>query len=878
MASAAPAESAYRYDIPAQDAAAALLTLAQASRLTLAAAATDLEGIQTRPVVGEFTPSEALRLMLADTKLVAVVSSDGRITVTRARTTVALVPDARLAQLAPAAPAPSAVAPPAPPADAAPGDQLGEIVVTARKRAENLQVVPLSITALTAEALSNAGVENLRDVSYLTPGLTVQGDDTERDARPTIRGLNFQGDRGAEGNVAVFLDGVYISNAAALSFGLMDFARVEVVKGPQSALYGRNAFSGAINYVSRIPEDAFSGRVEATVGTDARYRGLATVGGPLGERFSAKLAIGYDTYDGQYRDAVNGKQLGGFEKKGADLVYRLRATDWLTFDGGLYYADDVFGLPTIAPVPYNCAAAAGTTNFTQVCGDVSDGESLLPLRAPTIVPRSASGNTREVRHARLKSTAEFEPVQFDLLLGWFDVDATDFSELNALREGLPYQLTPGPGTVNLNSFLGGKVLTSDFSVEARLASDAERRLRWQVGGFSYRSSQDVIIDASVNSTPIPAGQQIVCPARLACIWQTPGGEPSALKTVTEGEVRQASGFASLEFDVVDDLTVLGELRYTRERKIADTLSNAALPGVDPDGAGKRETWSFWNPRFSVTWRLTPDSTLYASAAKGTKAGGFNGNATAPVDFSYEPESNWTYEIGAKNTFFGGRLRANLAVYHIDWTGLQVQGPSSDPRTTAFVVKNLGSVTANGAELELAGSIGEGLTLVGGVSYTDPTYNDDAFDFTGVATCRLVPSCAPRVVTVPTPQGPRAAVSLDGLLQQRVSQWQVTTRLEATRPLNVDWRAFGAFGYALQSKQYQQIQNLRWVGNRHVGDLRAGVEYRNLRVTAWAENLFDDLTPYVGGGSNIRLNTLTFGALATVPEGRRYGVSAVVRFE
>jgi iron complex outermembrane receptor protein len=382
----------------------------------------------------------------------------------------------------------------------------------------------------------------------------------------------------------------------------------------------------------------------------------------------------------------------------------------------------------------------------------------------------------------------------------------------------------------------------------------------------------------VNSDPIPPGQQIVCPGRLACIWQTPGGEPSNLKTITEGETRQTSGFGSLEFDVRDDLTVLGELRYTQERKTADTLSNAALPGVDPDGAGKSDTWNFWNPRFSVTWRVNPDSIVYASAAKGTKAGGFNGNATTPADFSYDPENNWTYELGTKNTLFDGRLRANLAVYHIDWTGLQVQGPSSDPRTTAFVVQNLGSVTANGAELELDGSLAEGVTMRLGLAYTDPTYNGDALDFSGVATCRLVPSCAPRVVTVATPQGPRAAVSLEGLLQQRVSQWQFTTRLEAQRPIGADVQAFGAIGYSLQSKQYQQIQNLRWVGNRHVGDLRAGLEYRKVRVTAWVENLFDDITPYVGGGSNIRLNTLTFGALATVPEGRRYGVSAVVRFE
>lgn len=863
-----------RLNIPAQDAATALLALAQASRLTLAAPAEDLSGVRTQPVVGSYSLPEALQLMLSETSLVATVTDEGRILVRR---------------VAPAIPATqpvfmrtSATAEPVVVSDG-PGEaeqdlQLGEVLVTARKRAESLQVVPLSITALTSDTLANAGVESLRDVSYLTPGLTVQGDDTEREARPTIRGLNYQGDRGAEGNVSVFLDGVYISNAAALSFGLMDFERVEVVKGPVSALYGRNAFSGAINYVSKVPGEEFSSRVEATLGSDARYRGFVSVNAPIGERFAAKLALGYDTYDGQYRDPVNGTRLGGFEKKGADLVFRFKATDRLTFDGGAYVAKDDFGLPTIAPVPFNCAAPAGTTNFSQVCGSISDGQALLPLQAPRSVPTAATGNTRDVRHARLKATAEFDSVQLDLLAGWFDVEALDFSELNALRDGLPYTLVPGPGTVALNTFLGGKVLTDDLSFEARLASSGDQRLRWQVGGFTYESSQDVIIDASVNSTPIPAGQQIVCPARLACIWQTPGGEPSALKTVTQANVRQQSGFASVEFDLRDDFTLLTELRYTQERKKSDTLSNAAVPGVDPDGAGKSETWDFWNPRVSATWRMSPDHTFYVSAAKGTKAGGFNGNAVAVVDFAYDPENNWTYEIGAKNLFLDGKLRLNVAAFQIEWKGLQVQGPSSDPRSTAFVVKNLGSVRARGAELELATSLSEGVSLSGGVAYTRPIYNSDAFDFGGVATCRLIPTCAPRVTTVDTPQGPRPAVSLQGLLQQRVSQWQVSARLEANRPLAEGWRWFGSLGYSMQSKQFQQIQNVRWIDARHTGDLRAGVEYRNLRFTAWVENLFDDLTPYVGGGSNIRLNTLTFGALATIPEGRRYGITAVAKFD
>lgn len=866
-----------RYDIPAQDASSALLALASASQLTLAAASSELEGIQTRPVVGQYTPDEALRLMLADTALVATVTNEGRITVRRARPTAAVVMSTALAQLQPAAPAP---APSAESADAGGGaaePQLGEVVVTARMRAENLQEVPLSITALSGEQLQRANVQSLRDVANLTPGLTLQGDDSEREQRPTIRGLSFDGTYGDESNVATFLDGIYLSNPNAVSLGILDFERIEVVKGPVSALYGRNAFSGAINYVSRQPTDARELRVELTAGSRDRYKALASVSGPIVENvLAARLTAGYDTYDGSYADKVTGTKLGGFEKKNADVALRYTPTERIAVTAGFYYGDDSFDMPPLVRLPRNCAP--GPAGFTAFCGEVPDGNDLPGPQAPGNVPDYAAGNARDVRGARAKASFDLDALKVDLLAGWFDADVHNFAELNALRDGLPYRLVPGPGTVNLSTYLGNVVNTSDTSWEIRLSSDDDQRLRWATGGFFFRSSQLLQANVSVNAGPIPAGQRIVCPANLACLWSTPDGSPSGDRTAGTGHTEQTSIFGSLEYDLTDRLTLSAEARRTKEQKDSNIGSIAGAPGVDPDGpAGKDETWWFTTPRFTVNFRFTDDVMVYGSAAKGVKAGGFNQRASIPSEVGYDPETNWTYEIGAKSGLFDGRVRANLALFYIDWKGLQVQGPSENPNELGFVTKNFGSVRATGGEFELAMKVAPGATLNLGLAYTNPEFQEDAFDFAGVLTCSRIPSCATRIVTVATPQGPRQTVSLEGLQRRRSSEWQGLAKFDMSRALTGEWEWFGNATYSYTSKQYQALANYNWIGARNLLGVRAGVQRGEHRLMAWVENALDDRTPLSGGLGNIELNALVLTPLATLPDKRRFGITLATRF-
>lgn len=763
------------------------------------------------------------------------------------------------------------------------GAKLEEVVVTSRKAAENLQEVPLAITALSSATLENAGVRNIAGIVALTPGLSVLGDSQERGMQPSIRGLSFSGEAGQEGNVAVMLDGIYIANPGAMSLGLMDFERVEIVKGPQSALYGHNAFAGAINYVSKAPPDELETKVEVRAGDYDTFSSTVSVGGPLIEGLlAARAAVAYDEAGGYFKDPLNGKELGGHRKKNASFFARLTPNDWSTYDLGLYYGDDTFGRPLRANFEFNCAPDDDGA-FTYYCRELPSTESVLPLVAPNYEPPDAAGNGREIKHARLKGTYDLDSAKIEVNFGMFDVKSHNYSEYNGTRDGLPFELVGEPaGTVNLLGFFGNQFNNQDYAGEIRVASHDTQRLRWATGLYYYENDQEVLTNIAYNSDPIPPGREIVCPGGYACNWLTPGGRSDGFGGLTYGSIRQASAFGSLAYDATEALVLSAEVRYTYEEKDSNVISNAISPGDDPDGPnGQEGDWDFVNPRFTANYKLTDDHLLYTSAAKGTKAGGFNARATLPQETTYGPENNWTYEIGSKNTLLDGRVRLNAAVFYVDWTDLQVSVNSQDPTNVGGVTQNFGSVTATGAEIEVAAQLFQGVLMNAGVAYTNPEFNDDAYDFGNMDLCALLPdTCGRRVIAdAPSPAGPAPAVRLDGLLRPEVSEWQYTFGVDVRQPLVNVWDWFVNVNYKYDSKQFTEVLNESWTPGRHTLNLQLGVESEAWRLTFWAQNLSDDLTPYAasGGQGLTRWNDFSSVPKMDVASGRRLGATVNYSF-
>lgn len=830
---------------------------------------------------------------------------------------MALVPGAAFAQATAAAPT-----------DASAVADDGDIVVTARNREEKLQDVPLSITAFSSDTLTNANVRNLRDVAYLTPGLSITSGGSEFGVNPVIRGqTNLNGGAG-DPNVAVFLDGIYISNNTAINLGLIDIERIEVVKGPVSALYGRNAFAGAINYVSKRPSTSEPhARISAFAGNDGQYSLSAMASYPLvKDVLGVSLASGYEHFDGSYKDSVTGARAGGFKKRDFQGSLQFTPSSAFSANASYYYGRDTFGISAIAYNVNNCGVKAAVVSpldpsglgFNNFCGrfDPDAHEVEVPNQ-----PRfgGASGNDRKVNLASLNMTYDFGPVKLTSLTGYTKVTQQRFTDFIGRRFGIPFQISPSGAYVNLQEQFGSQTNNRDFSEEIRLQSDATKPFRVQVGGFYFKGRTFGTTIIGIDGSKIPAGQVLAASNGFgqAIDYTTVNGNISQTRiTQTLSRDRQYSGFIGADYDLLQGLTLSGEYRYTSQRKsqliirttgcpsyltVASGSCTGALPTpyLYPNGpTPPQATFKFSNYRGTIKYQVSPGSNLYASIANGTKAGGFNQRAVAlpdgsQPDLTFNPEKNTTYEIGSKNSFFNNTLQLNLALYHIDTKGIQISGPSSVPTNAGLVTKNFGSVHTDGFEVEFAAKVSPGVKLNAGVGYANPRFGKDAFDFGAAAGCAtanvatgvitpILAQCAGRVQILaansqynPT-NAAKVALSLDGLSVPRETNWSVTGGVDFSGAVNDDWKWTGTFNARWEAKQYGFNNNISWYGPRTVLNVRAGVENDTYSISAYVNNLTNDHTPEIVS-VNARLSDFGGDLDGYLPVGRQYGLTVGAKF-
>ncbi len=436
---------------------------------------------------------------------------------------------------------------------------IDEVVVTARKADENLQDVPVAITALGAQMIEEARIENLDDVASLTPGLNFFSSNGEALPVPVIRGV-APTDIFGETNAAIFVDGVYVAGREGLNFSILDVERIEIVKGPQSALYGRNAFSGAINYVSKRPSDEFLSDVLTTIGNDGRKQIKGSIGGPLiANRLHAKLTAGYDTWDGSYENPLGPMDLGGYTYKNAVMAIDFMPTDDLTIEFNGYLSDDHIHPSAITGLPANCENVGDDfdlfSRLANWCGDLWDlnetrrflnqgilGNPNIPLEYQfgtgseqiARVPE-ATGEDRNLVRGSLKLDWDVGAGNITAITGYSRVthsSVLDGSEglgytqpfvycvntlpgyFNSPANTVPICLDTGPTspggppsrfTTNM-LVVSPDDITTDISQEIRFASPLDRPLRYTVGTYIYKSrlaESDAYLQG--NAPMLPAG-------------------------------------------------------------------------------------------------------------------------------------------------------------------------------------------------------------------------------------------------------------------------------------------------------------------------------------------------------------------------------------
>ena len=544
---------------------------------------------------------------------------------------------------------------------------LGEIIVTANRRTESLQDVPLTVAAVSGEDLAAAGVGDTQGLEQVVPGLVVGRSATS--VQPTIRGIGTRGSTpGEESNIAVYLDGVYQPAMTSNNFELLNVERVEVLKGPQGTLYGRNATGGAINVVTTKPGDEFTGKFTLSYGRYNEVKAGAYLVVPLADTLSADVAAKYVNRDGYVKDLIRGGKIGDLDSITVRGRLRWQPTDTIDIIAAISRTDtDDDSIFALGPVTGNSV------------GRRNDPTVVLPTG-----PRQYVGD-------RLPKSG-FEQTDFSLTAD-FDLgpvllqSATDYQKNNA------YFATDSDGT----TYQGGGVSTDDnpqkaFSQELRLISQGSGRFQWIVGGMFFDSKSQL--------NPL-----IIDTASFSGIKRDSGQESRALAGYVEGT-----------YEAVDNLFLTGGLRYSWEKRTLFLPQSATRP----ERLTQSATFDDWTPRASIRYEINPRTSVYFTYAEGFKSGLFNGVATNVNNTPVRPETIRSYEAGIKLQPTPW-LRANLSAFIYKYKDLQVQARLSG-QDVAFL-QNAGKADVKGIDFDAAISPSPGLNFTVGAEWLDSKYKD-----------------------------------------------------------------------------------------------------------------------------------------------------------
>lgn len=804
-----------------------------------------------------------------------------------------------------AAPAPAAAASAPAAAEPRSTSALDSVVVTARKKREKLSDVPMSVSAVSAKTLEDAGTKSLQDITRLAPGLTLNTAGGEANLRPTIRGLTDMTGGSGDPNVAVFLDGVYLANPSAISLGMLDLERVEIIKGPVGALYGRNAFAGVINYVSRRPTDLFEGSTTAAVSENSgRSLALSMRGAPRPGVVRAGLSVSFDRLDRTHTDPVNGLGVGGFDKRDAQVMLEVTPSTGFTVVGSYYYGDDFFDNTAARPMANNCGVKQGgigitAGQFLQYCGEITGGSVEVAPINPSSAP---TGNQRRVQFSSLRSEYDLGWSDLTGILGYNTVEQQRFADFFGARDGVPfytYDTATGTyGRVNLPQLFGNEYNNSDSSLDLRLSSKLNQPTRWSGGFYAFKGQRTTGTLVGLDGSGMPSTTYLSAegsdsdnnPATLPTPLATAnfylsrtGVFSFANLTRTRSTDSVRSVFGSMEHDFSSMLTATGELRHTQQAK---AQFNAAT------GAGRLDADTAFN-NYRFTLRAKPDTaaTFYSSVASGTKGGGFNANgvatATRSADYNYESrfdaETNVTVEAGWKQSWQGGRMQTSLAVFRVQSENLQINGPSDDPKTTGLLVKNYGGLDSTGFEFDFAARPIPELTANLGIGFVDSKFAADSVDLSSadVAACLAIDSCKGRVGTYQLGDRSVQGMSLEGLAPPHTSKVTASVGLQYNGTWGEDRTWFARSDLRYESKQNPRFGNgnplgINYYPARTVLNLRGGVEQGDYKVQLYVNNATDSKTPD-GAGQNVRLNDFNGQIVAYLPAPRTVGVSVNMKF-
>ncbi len=738
------------------------------------------------------------------------------------------------------------------------GLSIEEVIVTARKIEESLNDAPVTVTAITASAIEDLDLNSISDVARFTPGLSFSSAFGRATERPVIRGqgnilagVQF----GVESGVAYFVDGMYYAGDIS-TLDMSNVERVEIIKGPQSALYGRNTYSGAVNFITRRPDDEFSGRLRAK-GLEDEAEIVGNFGGEIiDDVLSASAALRYYEFDGQWTNLVTESDIGQEKTSSASLALDWTPNDAWSVSARLQYQEDDDGTrpfflqsatqnncyPGYRSLAYYPAVESSNPN-QYFCGEIKAGPIHLndgpdADGIPNTIPGIQEGSTFS-NIAGLPFLPRLPGEIYSLQQG------VAFSgverELTVLALSSEYQLASGHSLVFQTSHRSEDLMTgsdSDHSsvnyffpapppagesffgntglqeateqtYELRLNSSPDDSLRYTLGVFYFDLEED---DSDITFSGI-----------------TPDG--------LDNFITNFAVFGALTYDFSDKLNASLELRYQDEEK--EQKDYNAMGDLTFEGA---KSFTSVTPRLTLDYRLTDDAMLYGIYSEGIKPGGLNGEDGVEAGRrSYEEEESRNFEIGIKASVLDGRAQLNVALFQTNVDQYQLTTPIVNPDGALnSIVTNQADGEVFGLEAELMAKLSQ--TTQVGITYaladSEFTEGCDEFQWTltsGGGKFRGDPA------TASNPSG-MGDCSVEGHQFPMGSRHQASAWLDWARPLAMGGEAmefFGNLNVSYESRRFTQLHQESYTGAATLVGARIGLRGENWIAALIGRNLTDE---------------------------------------
>lgn len=587
----------------------------------------------------------------------------------------------------------------------------GEIIVTAQKRSESAQKVPISITALNTESLRAQSVTTVSDLMRVAPGFTTGRQTQASNARLNIRGIGGSGNTAVDPSVATFIDGIYVARSGAVLSNLYDVATVEVLRGPQGTLFGRNASAGTLSINTVVPGATPTGYLSAQVGAYGNLRAEGALTLPASDDLSVRIAGIADTFHGYARTAIGDKHYGGTTTRGARLTAKFTPGDAITWVVRADYLRVTGSAAAQIELLPDTLTPATIANFrTRLNGKLPDVVDPFDRRSNQFIQGGLDDGQYGVTSDLNVQLGNDWSVR--LLQGYRDWDSTQ-TDADVLQTPLDFLTRRG------------QYRSKGQSHELQLTSPRDMfggAFDFVTGLYYFRETYDI-------REAVGLGREF-CPTLVPLIRASlaapcaAGQQNDAIVYNFHQIAKSYAGYFQGTAHITDRLDLTLGARYTRDQKDATYVLFLNNPTVAffraPENTvltyeRKRPTW-----RANLAWRPTPTTMFFATYSTGYKAGGFN-SATGSTALGqrriFAPESSKNYEIGMKTTFLDRKLLLNATLYRTDVNGFQDR--SFDGIST--VISNAGALRQQGAEVEANVRIAPWLSFNNSVAYLDSKF-------------------------------------------------------------------------------------------------------------------------------------------------------------